>query len=173
MNFIKKALDRLNSIFEFLEKVICGSIIVLLVVVVTIGIVARYVLNSPLSWTNDLSLFMYVWLSFLAASLVLRKNGHYKIEILVEKFPLKAQRALEVLSNIGILVFLWIFIAASFRVFPRQMNMQETVSLNISKAWHTASITAGFVLIGIQIITNMLGRLIKTPQAKSGTGGNV
>lgn len=168
MNMINKILSRINSLFENLEKVVCGVIVVLLVVIVTIGIVARYILNSPLSWTNDLAMFLYLWLSFLAASLVLRSDGHYKIAIIAEKLPRPVQAVLEILTNIGILVFLWVFIAASFRVFPRQMDMQETVSLKISKALHTASVTTGFILISIQIIANMLRSLSKASREKSG-----
>jgi TRAP-type C4-dicarboxylate transport system permease small subunit len=151
-----------------MEKIVCGVIVVLLVVIVTVGIVARYILNSPLSWTNDLAMFLYLWLSFLAASLVLRSDGHYKIAIIAEKLPRPIQTVLEILTNIGILVFLWVFIAASFRVFPRQLDMQETVSLKISKALHTASVTTGFILIGIQIIANMVRSLSKASREKSG-----
>lgn len=170
MNMINAVLRRLNAVLEFMEKIICGSIVILLVVIVTIGIVARYILNSPLSWTNDLAMFLYLWLSFLAASLVLRTDGHYKIAIIMEKFPPKVQTAIEILADIGILVFLWIFIAASFRVFPRQMDMQETVSLKISKALHTASVTTGFILIGIQLVANMLRRFTPGGAGKTGEG---
>ena len=156
------AVRRFNRLLGNMEQLFCGAAILILIGTVTIGIVARYVVGRPLSWTNDLAMFFYVWLSFIAASLVMRTEGHYKIALVYDMLPPVVRTIVYVLTEVGKLVFLYVFITASFRVLPRQFNMQETVSLRISKAAHTLAVTSGFVLLAIQGVSGLLLRFVDT-----------
>lgn len=55
----------------------------------TIGgqIIARYFLNSPLSWSEELSQFLLICLCFVAATAVLKRSEHYSIDAFINMLP--------------------------------------------------------------------------------------
>ena len=47
----------------------------------------RYVANSPLFWSEELTRYLIVWLTFLGASLGIRHRGHIAIELIYRYLP--------------------------------------------------------------------------------------
>lgn len=43
-------------------------------------VVARYVFNNPLSWTEELARFVFVWVSYLSAWLAWRHRAHIALD---------------------------------------------------------------------------------------------
>ena len=65
------------------------------VIVVQIGL--RYVFNQPLVWTDEAAQYCFVWVSFLGWTMAARKRIHIGINVVVDRFPAAARRALHVL----------------------------------------------------------------------------
>lgn len=74
----------------------------------TIGgqIVFRYFLNSPLAWSEELSQFLLICLSFVAATAVLKRGEHYSIDAFVNMLPPRLWRVVEVSAGLVQLVLL-------------------------------------------------------------------
>jgi C4-dicarboxylate transporter DctQ subunit len=78
---------------------------------ITYDVVARYLFASPTIWANDLSEYGLLWATFLAAPWVLRREGHVRIEIFVERLSRQHRRTIGVIvSLVGAVVcviFAW------------------------------------------------------------------
>ena len=46
------------------------------------GVVSRYLLDSPLFWTDELANFLFLWLSMLGVVVALRGDGHMRLTTL-------------------------------------------------------------------------------------------
>ena len=78
----------LEGIRKGLERTIaslCISFLAMIIVCVAIGIVTRYVLNNPVGWTEELSIYLQVWLTFMGIPLGVLYLSHMSINFLPER----------------------------------------------------------------------------------------
>ena len=134
------------------EKTLTRSIDVFLVIFILIMFVSvclqvffRYVLEKPLSWSEELARFAFVWLSFIGAAMSLGKRLHFGIDYLVKKFPSRFAAALEAGTSCLVLVFVLVLVvqgyqttlsAKLFRSAARNMPMTIATSRSqTSRRW--------------------------------------
>jgi TRAP-type C4-dicarboxylate transport system permease small subunit len=71
-------------------------------------VVFRYMLGSSLSWSEEVSRYMFVWLSYLGAYVAILRNAHIGVDYVTSRFSPTAVRALNVVLTliiIGTLAF--------------------------------------------------------------------
>lgn len=77
-----------------------------LVVCVLWGVVSRYVPGiRPSSWTEELAIYLLVWVSLLGAALAFRANGHLGVDYFVGKLDPSARRAAFYVAELAVLIF--------------------------------------------------------------------
>ena len=55
------------------------------VVILFVGIVARYVFHSPLIWSDELASALFLWLAMLGSVVALRLGGHMRMTAFVNR----------------------------------------------------------------------------------------
>ena len=94
--------DRLNRITE----VVCCVILLAMTIVVALQVFCRYLLGASLAWSEEFARYSLVWITFLGASIALKKKAHMGLQALVDALSTKVQSLVETLTLIGIQVFL-------------------------------------------------------------------
>lgn len=121
-----RALDRLLQIAA-------GTLVVVLLGTVTAGIVSRAA-NQPLSWTDEASGFLMVWLSCLGWMLATRHSAHIRIRVFQDMLPRAPWRATE-----GVILLAVALLGAMVAWFSVQLIKTnadiESLALPISAAW--------------------------------------
>ncbi len=59
------------------------AVFVALVLVVLWGVGSRFVLNAPSRWTEEVAIFLLMWLALLGAAIAFRRQQHLGVESLV------------------------------------------------------------------------------------------
>ena len=59
-----------------LETAVCGLLIAMTIVVFS-QVVARYIFEAPLSWSEELARFLLMWLSMLSAAYAFKTKSHF------------------------------------------------------------------------------------------------
>mgnify|MGYP006287591521 CR=1 FL=1 len=160
MRKLLSILDGFDSRLRQVEEWVNSIMIIAIVVATAIGVFWRYVLRDPLSWPNELALFLFLWIAFLSASLVARDDAHFKIGFFLEGRSQTTQHWVNIFLNFLKLFFLLVFIYASIDVFPIQSRRRMTAVLGVHKGWHTFSLTVGFSLMAITVIADTLRRVL-------------
>lgn len=81
----------------------------LVMVVLLFGNVAlRYLFNSGINVSDELSRLAFVWLIFIGSVLAVREHQHMGVTMLVERFGQRARRVTHVLCQLLILWVLWL-----------------------------------------------------------------
>jgi TRAP-type C4-dicarboxylate transport system permease small subunit len=88
---LKKVLDRL---LEVLVMVVMA----VLVLDVLWQVFTRLVLKDPSTWTEELAIFMLIWVSLLGAAVALGRGAHLGIDYFVGKLPQRTRLATEVVA---------------------------------------------------------------------------
>lgn len=73
-------------------KVFVASLLMLMTVFIFYQIIMRYVFNSAPDWTEEVSRYLFVWSSFIAAGMGVREHVHIGIDAVVRLFPPGLQR---------------------------------------------------------------------------------
>lgn len=80
-------------------------IMAVMVMNVTWQVFSRYVIQSPSSFTDELSRYLLVWLGMLGAAYVAGQGNHLAIDILPTKLTGEAKRKLLMVINVVIILF--------------------------------------------------------------------
>ncbi len=76
------------------------SILALMVVLVFGNVVLRYGFNSSITFSEEVSRFLFVWMVFLGSVLMLRDNGHLGVHTLTSKLPLAGKKFCKFLGDL-------------------------------------------------------------------------
>ncbi len=77
----------------------------LMTVVVTWQVVTRYLLNSPSSYTEELSTYLLIWISLLGTAYALRLRAHLGIDILTRKLDGRSRQISNLVIYLGVILF--------------------------------------------------------------------
>src|SRR5690242_19910131 len=68
-------------------EVIGALLVAAEVLILFAGVVSRYLLDSPLFWTDELANFLFLWLSMLGVVVALRRDGHMRLTTVARWVP--------------------------------------------------------------------------------------
>lgn len=90
-----------------LEAIIAVAL-VLMVVLVFGNVVLRYVFNSGIAVSEEISRWLFVWLTFLGAIVALREHGHLGTDFLIARLPLIGKKMCLTLGYLLMLFTCWL-----------------------------------------------------------------
>ena len=85
-----RALDRL----DLAAKWLIIAAMAVMIAVVSVQVALRYLLNTSLDWSDEVSRMLFVWCMFLAIPLGIREGAHVGLELLVGHLPADWRRFL-------------------------------------------------------------------------------
>lgn len=132
-----------------LYKKLLGYLISLIIWVmtatITFQIFFRYVLNSPLVWSEELARYLQIWLVIAGTSIVTREGAHPSVAVLVERLPKRWRYCADQCSCLIQLLF-WIILLWLSIWFNIVRRPQPAAALQISMGWVYWGATALAVL---------------------------
>jgi len=84
--------------------------------VVIAGVFARYVMQNPMVWTEEIARMAMIWCAYLAMSIAVRQRGHLGVLFFVQKLPLLLQRLVKLFNDVVILGFLVVLIVTGVKI---------------------------------------------------------
>jgi TRAP-type C4-dicarboxylate transport system permease small subunit len=126
MTIIFRLIDRLAHAM-FLIGVLSGVIMTFVVFTSTL---MRYLLNSPIHFSNELAGLLFFSITFLTIPHVLNINRHINIDMLVRKLPIRVNGYVAFFSGLVMVLFSLVFIyeSWSFVNFSRTINARSDIS---------------------------------------------
>ncbi|WP_262270891.1 TRAP transporter small permease [Microvirga yunnanensis] len=97
-----------------LLKILIALFLAIMVVLVFGNVVLRYAFNSGITVSEELSRWLFVWLTFLGAIVALRGRGHLGVDTLVKRLPNVGKRACLIVSQVLMLYATWLLLQGSW-----------------------------------------------------------
>ena len=129
-------------------EIVAAALVVADIVVLVMGIVARYVLRNPLIWSDELAQMLFIWLAMLGAVIALRRGEHMRMTTLVKLAPPAARAVLEAIALVAAVLFLGLVVAPAYDYMTDE-KMMTMPGLDISNGWRAAALPAGMLLMTI------------------------
>jgi TRAP-type C4-dicarboxylate transport system permease small subunit len=131
--------------------------------IVFVSVVFRYVLNSPLAWTEELASLLFAWLTFVGAYRAARYRSHIAIDTLVIFLPASFRRALSRFVDVGVILLLAVFVWQGVRLTITTWSL-EFPAMEISRGYLYLSLPVGACLMGLALFQGWRGRGLEAPK---------
>ena len=124
-------------------------------VVVTVAL--RYLLNIGVGWVLEVAEYVLVYVAFLVAAWVLRKEGHVKMDIVLSFLKPRTQSLLNIITSaVGAalcLALTWYGVKVTWNLF--QTDIFTITVMEVPKFTITAIIPVGCFMLFIQFLRNV------------------
>lgn len=90
---------------EHFEELFLGVFTVTMVIVISIQVFMRYVLDNSLSWSEELARYCFIWLIYLGISYGVKSQRHIKVDVVLILLKDKWKIVLSIIANILFLSF--------------------------------------------------------------------
>ena len=143
-----------DGYFRFLKFFIVACL-ALMVVLVFGNVVLRYAFNSGITMSEELSRWLFVWLTFVGAILALRNHAHLGMDSVVQRLPAWGKKACYVLSNVLMLYCVWLFFQGSLA--QTKINIDNMApATGLSTGWFYYSVGLFFCVSAAALLLRNL-----------------
>ena len=111
---------------EFEYYVITGAML-LLVLMGVLQILFRFVLNFSLSWTEELSRYLFILMVYTGASLALKRKKHVRVELIDIYVKSKIKRCIFIFNDI---VMIWLLLLVGYAGLKISITTYEMEQLS-------------------------------------------
>jgi TRAP-type transport system small permease protein len=117
----------IDYLFRPLEVVIV-VLLAAMVIMVFGNVVLRYGFNTGIVVSEEMSRYLFVWLTFIGAVVTFRENAHMGVETLVRQFPRNGRLICMVASNVIIFFCAAVFFWGTWKQAPINASMTAPVT---------------------------------------------
>ena len=150
----------MKTLDKYLTSAMNGVIVIslaLMVIMVFSNVVLRYVFNSGITVSEEMSRFVFVWLTFIGAIVAMREGAHLGVDTVVTKLPRLGKKVCLAISELLMLVCCVLFFWGTWAQHEiNATNIAPVTGLNMIWVYGIGYVTS--VGIGLLII-NKLWRL--------------
>lgn len=152
MIVIKKVLYAADSINDFLVNVIKYVLAVILsvqIVLIFMTAVMRYVFNHPLSWSDELTTYMLVLITFLGGYVAANTGALAKVELLSSKFSGVAGIIIQILAHLfsaGLVSWIALYGTKLFLSPVIQRQTSSAMQMPVRYIWWSLPVTMWLLL---------------------------
>ena len=126
------------------------SMLALMVILVFGNVVLRYGFNSGITFSEEVSRFLFMWVVFVGAVLTLRDNAHLGVNMLTKTLPYAGKRICKLISDVTVLACCGLITHGGWQM----------VRLELVNIAPISGIPLGVVFTGVLVCSIGMGRLL-------------
>jgi len=96
---------------------LAGSLLMFATVGTCVDVILRYCFNRPIHWMLEITEYILLYIPFLGAGLVLKEDGHIRVDILVNHLSHQVRKRLHLLTS-----FIGGFVMLTYTYFGGQVT---------------------------------------------------
>lgn len=122
--------------------------------IIVFEVAARYIFLAPTVWSEEMSRFLQIWATYLAAAYILQQRQLIAIDIVVQNLPVKMQIACECVALTVIGIFSLVALVFGLETAIESIRVGRATSTMIAvPLWMTEiAIPIGFGLLLLQVV---------------------
>jgi TRAP-type C4-dicarboxylate transport system permease small subunit len=149
------AFARFDRGLGYVVEAAAAAIVVAELVLLGAATTARYVFNSPFTWSDELATILFIWLAVLGAVVALRRGEHMRLTAFVRNLSPAWRARVDALALMLVCTVLVALIMPTWEHVESHLPSQMPV-LEISEAFREAAILVGIVLMLMTAIDKLV-----------------
>jgi TRAP-type transport system small permease protein len=158
---------RLSDLVTEVAKAMLGACVALIVLITLAAVWWRYVLAAPISWIEQVSNILFIWITFVGAAVLYRQKLHIGVDMLLEALQGRARTAMFWAIELANLVFILVLFGYSMKlsidVLPNTYG-----ALDITPAWFYFSAPVACAMMALYFFEKILDPSKRGPQGSAG-----
>lgn len=150
------ALGVVDAAIRHAVEAAAALLVVAEIIVLLTGVTYRYMLHTPIVWSDELASILFLWLAMLGAVVALRRGEHMRMTALVSKASPETRAFLDTVAIAAPVVFLMLVIHPAME-FAQEEAFITTPALGIANSWRAAALPVGSVLMLVVAVLRLLG----------------
>ena len=140
-----------------LERNISWLLLLVLTLMLTAQVIARYIFFTSISWIEEFSRIVFIWYIYISITWIILQGRHIRVNVLDMVLPEAWKRPFYILAD-----FIWLFFNALMTYFGYRFVMSEievyseTAILEIPEAAVHAIIPIGFAFMTVRLAQHMI-----------------
>jgi TRAP-type C4-dicarboxylate transport system permease small subunit len=160
-----QSLKRLFDAVYSISQVIAGVAFGFLCLSVGVQVASRYLFNVSFAWAEELPLFLFLWVCFIAAAAAYRQNSHLGVTLLFDRLPAGFRKVARYLELLITLAFFCV-------VFYYELDVANSIGssfvvLKFPKYFYFIGIPVAAAIFIIFIIEKIIEQIIADRSAAS------
>jgi tripartite ATP-independent transporter DctM subunit len=151
----RSALASVEHFLGMLVEIPAAFLVVAEIVILFAGVVSRYVLHSPLIWSDELASILFLWLAMLGSAVAFRRVEHMRMTAIVASAKPAMRAYLDLVATCAALAFLLMIVWPSYD-YAYEESFITTPALQISNSWRAAALPVGTCLMGLFAFLRLL-----------------
>lgn len=99
-----------------------------MVILVFGNVIMRYIFDSGIIWSEEMSRYLFVWLVFLGATISFKENRHLGVDIITNLLPKHFKKILNVLCYVIIVFLLVLLFIGSWKMTVLNLHNHAPVT---------------------------------------------
>lgn len=153
----------MRNVFRIIDSftnIVLFLLLASMVINTSVSVFYRYILNDAISWSEEASRYLMIWMGFFGMSLATRDRDHVGITFVANAMPPLGRMILRYVSDAIVLGFLTLLVILSIRQIIGSEG-ETTAALLLPMAIPLASVTAGGVLMLLQALRRTAAMIIE------------
>ncbi len=154
-------LDRIAQYLTRLTRMISIGLFMILLFCIFLAVFDRFLLHIGFFWTEELARFIFIWLCFLTAAIIVQRREHFAVPFLDMWLSPKGQRVKEFITSgimvgvMGIILVYGIKLAEAVR-----FQTSPALGLSMNYVYYAGPVTAVLMII---FFIGQLIHIVKKP----------
>ena len=111
-----RVLDLLERVLGGAVDAVAASLLLIDIALLAWAVTARYVLNIPVTWIEELATLVFLWFGMLGVVSALRRGMHMRLSFVLSKMQPEMRDRFEAAANVILLVFLAKLVMPTFEL---------------------------------------------------------
>ncbi len=144
------------------ERAIAIALLITILLTMSVQVVARYALRSPIPWSEEVARLAMIWLTFIASAFVAAERGHIAVDCLTTRLNPRSSQMLDRVTGLVVLLSCSMLMIGGLRFVWRVWPVGSP-SLSISMSWWYGAATVGLALMTLHAVVQIFGGDLERP----------
>lgn len=153
----------LGKAFDYLEETLIVIGLAFMTVMNFVNVVSRYCFANSFSFTEELTVLAFVWISMLGIATGFKRYSHLGMSYFVDMFPKRLKALMSLFYLICALIFMYVMLRYGVEVVKSQIRLDvRTPALGLPAICQSLAMPVGGAFIIIRIIQSNLVQFWKS-----------
>ena len=127
-------------------------LLVVIVVMLLVGVVARYVFSIPIVWIDEVVSLSFLWLAMLGTAIAMHRNEHLRLTLFLEMMPERVRGFVHALALVAIAAFLIALIHPAI-IYAEDEWFVKTPALDLPNSYRVSALAFGILaMLGVLVV---------------------
>lgn len=150
------------------EAVIASVAIVLMVGALVLQVLARFLFEIAVTWTDEVAIFSFIWVSLIGAAIAVETHSVHLIDYFAKKFSPALQRLIQALVFAALVGILFVLIVYGIDI-TEVVNRQRSSVLGLPMSYVYGAMPFSAALMMISVLFDWRRYLIGRPTVRAGS----